>query len=195
MYCGKTDVSAACGDGRSALAETKVRPVAAIHYRNRSDPDIRLGSLWEGWQWRAADRDCESRCGHSSRRASGHGAAFGAWIARALRKAGAQDRSPLLVAALVSGFNRRCLAVAGGGQLVHELHSLIGCHGWRCTRRRQSLYGQISVCVRGRRRLGPSIYRAKQQHSRRNERRYLLTDTTDAHAKASPRRRPRPEGR
>jgi hypothetical protein len=60
MYCGKTDVSGACGDGRSALAETKVRPVAAIHYRNRSDPDIRLGSLWEGWQWRAADRDCES---------------------------------------------------------------------------------------------------------------------------------------
>jgi len=45
---GTTDVSAACEDGRSAPAETKVGPVAAIHYRNRSDPDIRLGSQSEG---------------------------------------------------------------------------------------------------------------------------------------------------
>ena len=30
----------------------------------------------KGWQWRAADRSCVPRCGHSSRRASGLGVVF-----------------------------------------------------------------------------------------------------------------------
>jgi hypothetical protein len=54
----------------------KVRPVAAIHYRNHSSLDIKLGELTGGRQWRAADQSCASRCGHLSRRASGLGVAF-----------------------------------------------------------------------------------------------------------------------
>src|SRR5258705_9662424 len=44
--------------------------------RIRSNLDIKLGRVIGGWQWRAADRRCASRCGRSSRGASGFGVAF-----------------------------------------------------------------------------------------------------------------------
>src|SRR5579863_4882499 len=56
---------------------TKARTVAAIHYRKLSDSfqsRHEAGAVIGGWQWRAADRSCASRCGHSSRR--GLGVAF-----------------------------------------------------------------------------------------------------------------------
>src|SRR6266478_5337665 len=61
------------------LFSKRTRPVAAIHYRNRSDSfqsRHKAGRVIGGWQWRAADRRCASRCGHSSRGASGLGVAF-----------------------------------------------------------------------------------------------------------------------
>jgi hypothetical protein len=62
-------------DGGSLLK--KDRAVAAIHCRNGSDSsESRLGRVIGGWQWRAADRRCALRCGHSSRGASGLGVAF-----------------------------------------------------------------------------------------------------------------------
>src|SRR4029077_20519151 len=91
-----------------------------------------------------------------------------------------------LVAALVSGFNRRCLAVASSGQLVLKLHPLIGCHGWSFTRRRTKICGQIGVLFRWLRSLSAHIRQAEHQYCRRSELLYLLTDTTDTHAKASP---------
>jgi hypothetical protein len=44
--------------------------------RIRSNLDMKLGRVIGGWQWRAADRSCASRCGHSSRSASGLRVAF-----------------------------------------------------------------------------------------------------------------------
>ena len=57
----------------------KVCPVAAIHYRKRSDSfqsRHKAGAGNRRAEWRAADRKCASRCGHSSRRAGGPGVAF-----------------------------------------------------------------------------------------------------------------------
>jgi hypothetical protein len=51
-------------------------PYTTGSVRIRSNLDIKLGRVIGGWQWRAADRRCASRCGHSSRRASGLGVAF-----------------------------------------------------------------------------------------------------------------------
>src|SRR5882757_5437748 len=51
-------------------------PYTTGSVRIRSNLDIKLGRVIGGWQWRAADRRCASRCGHSSRGASGLGVAF-----------------------------------------------------------------------------------------------------------------------
>jgi hypothetical protein len=50
-----------------------------MHYRKRPDSfqsRHRAGRVIGGRQWRAADRRCASRCGHSSRRGSEPGVAF-----------------------------------------------------------------------------------------------------------------------
>jgi hypothetical protein len=46
-----------------------------------------------GWQWRAADRKCASRCGHSSRRVSGLGVAFVGALCRRIDSQGVDPRS------------------------------------------------------------------------------------------------------
>jgi hypothetical protein len=51
-------------------------PYTTGSVRIRSNLDIKLGPVIGGWQWRAVDRRCASRCGHSSRSASGLGVAF-----------------------------------------------------------------------------------------------------------------------
>jgi hypothetical protein len=74
----------------------KARPVAAIHYRSvriRSNLDIKLGRVIGGWQWRAADRRCASRYGHSSRGASGLGVAFVGALCRRFDSQGVGPRS------------------------------------------------------------------------------------------------------
>ena len=84
------------GGAAADLFSKRTRPVAAIHYRNRSDSsnlDIKLGRVIGGWQWRAADRRCASRCGHSSRRASGLGVAFVGALCRRIDSQGVDPRS------------------------------------------------------------------------------------------------------
>jgi hypothetical protein len=74
----------------------KARPVAAIHYRSvriRSNLDIKLGRVIGGWQWRAADRRCASRYGHSSRGASGLGVAFVGALRRRFDSQGVDPQS------------------------------------------------------------------------------------------------------
>jgi hypothetical protein len=74
----------------------KVHPVAAMHYRYRSESfqlDIELGRVIGGWQWRAADRRCASRCGHSSRHARGLGVAFVGALCRRINSQGVDPRS------------------------------------------------------------------------------------------------------
>jgi hypothetical protein len=66
---------------KNILGQATKRPALLPPYttgsvRIRSNLDIKLGRVIGGWQWRAADRSCASRCGHSSRRASGLGVAF-----------------------------------------------------------------------------------------------------------------------
>jgi hypothetical protein len=61
--------------------------------RIRSNLDIKLGRVIGGWQWRAADRGCASRCGHSSRRASGLGVAFVGALCRRVDSQGVDPRS------------------------------------------------------------------------------------------------------
>jgi hypothetical protein len=51
-------------------------PYTTGSVRIRSNLDIKLGRVIGGWQCRAADRRCASRCGHSLRGASGLGVAF-----------------------------------------------------------------------------------------------------------------------
>jgi hypothetical protein len=55
----------------------------------RSSLDIN----WEGGKWRAADRSCASRCGHSSRRARGLGVAF---VGALCRRIDDQRRRPAI---------------------------------------------------------------------------------------------------
>jgi hypothetical protein len=70
------------------------RPVAAIHYRNDLDSfQSRLGRAIGGWKWRAADRRCASRCGHSLRGASGLGVTFVDALRRRIDSRGADPRS------------------------------------------------------------------------------------------------------
>src|SRR5258707_4338387 len=61
--------------------------------RIRSNLDIKLGRVIGGWQWRAADRRCASRCGHSSRGASGFGVAFVGVLCRRIDSLGVEPRS------------------------------------------------------------------------------------------------------
>ena len=61
--------------------------------RIRSNLDIKLGRVIGGWQWRAADRRCASRCGHSSKRASGLGVAFVGALCRRIDSQGVDPRS------------------------------------------------------------------------------------------------------
>ena len=61
--------------------------------RIRSNLDIKLERVIGGWQWRAADRRCASRCGHSSRRASGLGVAFVGAFCRRIDSQGVDPRS------------------------------------------------------------------------------------------------------
>src|SRR6476659_11051218 len=61
--------------------------------RIRSNLDMKLGRVIGGWQWRAADRSCASRCGHSSRRASGLGVAFVGALCRRIDSQGVDPRS------------------------------------------------------------------------------------------------------
>jgi hypothetical protein len=51
----------------------------------------RLGRVIGEWQWRAADRRCASRCGHSSRRACGLGVAF---VGALCQRINSQDVDP-----------------------------------------------------------------------------------------------------
>jgi hypothetical protein len=74
----------------------KARLVAVVHYRKRSDSfqsRHKAGRVIGGWQWRAADRRCASRCGHSSRRASGLGVAFVGALCRRIDSKGVDPRS------------------------------------------------------------------------------------------------------
>jgi hypothetical protein len=61
--------------------------------RIRSNLDIKLGRAIGGWQWRAADRRCASRCGHSSRGANGLGVAFVGSLYRRIDSRGVDPRS------------------------------------------------------------------------------------------------------
>ncbi len=61
--------------------------------RIRSNLDIKLGRVIGGWQWRAADRSCAARCGHSSRGASGLGVAFVGALCRRIDSQGIAPRS------------------------------------------------------------------------------------------------------
>jgi hypothetical protein len=65
---------------RSPRARTKkVRSVAAVHYRKCSESapvPTEAGAGNRRVEWRAADRKCASRCGHSSSRAGRPGVAF-----------------------------------------------------------------------------------------------------------------------
>jgi hypothetical protein len=68
-------------------------PYTTGSVRIRSNLDIKLGRVIGGWQWRAADRRCASRCGHSSRRASGLGVAFVGALCRRIDSQGVDPRS------------------------------------------------------------------------------------------------------
>jgi hypothetical protein len=59
--------------------------------RIRSNLDIKLGRPIGGQQWRAADRRCALRCGHSSRGASGLGVVF---VGALCRRIGSRDIEP-----------------------------------------------------------------------------------------------------
>jgi hypothetical protein len=68
-------------------------PYTTGSVRIRSNLDMKLGRVIGGWQWRAADRSCASRCGHSSRRASGLGVAFVGALCRRIDSQGVDPRS------------------------------------------------------------------------------------------------------
>jgi hypothetical protein len=68
-------------------------PYTTGSVRIRSNLDIKLGRVIGGWQWRAADRRCASRCGHSSKRASGLGVAFVGALCRRIDSQGVDPRS------------------------------------------------------------------------------------------------------
>ena len=68
-------------------------PYTTASVRIRSNLDIKLGRVIGGWQWRAADRRCASRCGHSSKRASGLGVAFVGALCRRIDSQGVDPRS------------------------------------------------------------------------------------------------------
>ena len=68
-------------------------PYTTGSVRIRSNLDIKLGRVIGGWQWRAADRRCASRCGHSSKRARGLGVAFVGALCRRIDSQGVDPRS------------------------------------------------------------------------------------------------------
>jgi hypothetical protein len=68
-------------------------PYTTGNVRFRSNLDIKLGRVIGGWQWRAADRRYASRCGHSSRGASGLGVAFVGALCRRIDSRGVDPRS------------------------------------------------------------------------------------------------------
>ncbi len=78
---------------RSAKRAALLPPYTTGSVRIRSNLDIKLGRVIGGWQWRAADRRCASRCGHSSKRASGLGVAFVGALCRRIDSQGVDPRS------------------------------------------------------------------------------------------------------
>src|ERR1700676_1189980 len=68
-------------------------PYTTGSVRFRSNLDMKLGRVIGGWQWRAADRSCASRCGHLSRRARGRGVAFVGALCRRIDSQGVDPRS------------------------------------------------------------------------------------------------------
>ena len=68
-------------------------PYTTGSVRIRSNLDMKLGRVIGGWQWQAADRRCASRCGHSSRGASGLGVAFVGALCRRIDSQGVRPRS------------------------------------------------------------------------------------------------------
>ncbi len=68
-------------------------PYTTGSVRIRSNLDMKLGRVIGGWQWRAADRSCASRCGHLSRRARGLGVAFVGALCRRIDSQGVDLRS------------------------------------------------------------------------------------------------------
>jgi len=80
-------------EGESHKKPSLLPPCTTGSVRIRSNLDIKLGRVIGGWQWRAADRRCASRCGHSSRRASGLGVAFVGALCRRIDSQGVDPRS------------------------------------------------------------------------------------------------------
>ena len=78
---------------RSAKRAALLPPYTTGSVRIPSNLDIKLGRVIGGWQWRAADRRCASRCGHSLRRASGLGVAFVGALCRRIDSQGVDPRS------------------------------------------------------------------------------------------------------
>jgi hypothetical protein len=68
-------------------------PCTTGSVRIRSNLDVKLGRAIGGLQWRAADRRCASRYGHSSRGASGLGVAFVGALCRRIDSQGVDPRS------------------------------------------------------------------------------------------------------
>ena len=78
---------------RATKSPALLPPYTTGSVRIRSNLDIKLGRVIGGWQWRAADRRCASRCGHSSKRASGLGVAFVGALCRRIDSQGVDPRS------------------------------------------------------------------------------------------------------
>src|SRR5260370_3102607 len=78
---------------RAKKSPALLPPYTTGSVRIRSNLDIKLGRVIGGWQWRAADRRCASRCGHSSKRASGLGVAFVGALCRRIDSQGVDPRS------------------------------------------------------------------------------------------------------
>jgi hypothetical protein len=78
---------------RATKSPALLPPCTTGSVRIRSNLDIKLGRVIGGWQWRAADRRCASRCGHSSKRASGVGVAFVGALCRRIDSQGVDPRS------------------------------------------------------------------------------------------------------
>src|SRR5260221_12898170 len=78
---------------RATKSPALLPPYTTGSVRIRSNLDIKLGRVIGGGQWRAADRRCASRWGHSSKRASGLGAAFVGALCRRIDSQGVDPRS------------------------------------------------------------------------------------------------------
>ena len=80
--------------GRTTKKAALLPPYTTGSVRISFQSRHKAGALIGGRQWRAADRKCASRCGHSSRRASGLGVAFVGALCRRIDSQGVDPRSP-----------------------------------------------------------------------------------------------------